>query len=535
MYTMRAAWRRLTKFAEIEPEEETSSETPEDDTNTDTAPPAEGRAYWQGVLASEGVLTGDGRLIELGALSWGKLPIPLRHVDSDNGGHDGARVSGTIEGIAVSDEGHVNAWGTFDLDGEAGREAYRQVDGKLSQGVSLDLDDMAFEIRVAKELMEPADDDEAVLETEETKVEDEDGRVTVVKISGDEEVMVITSARIRAATLVSIPAFIDAVIDVAPEGSTPESLSQWLSGNDRGPTSEDNDDDDNDDDRADTPDEEEEELATVSRFDTITAASIPTQPPFAWFGQPQLSGVTPLTVTKEGKVFGHIATWDTCHTGYVGQCLTPPRSASAYAYFMTGAVMTAEGIMQATGRITIDTDHAGAKWNASTAQRHYEMTGLVVADVAAGEDDYGIWVSGALRPGTTAEQIRQLRGAPMSGDWRTIAGNLELVAVLGVNMPGYPVPRPAGSTHDGEPYALVASGMVPPAQLTRSRMKAGPNYAGELDTLSDADLDYLRGLINRDKRDKARALAANVRESENRRIVRDYVESQKVLQRAGRK
>ena len=45
---------------------------------------------WEGVIAREGEMTGDGRMIEDGALRWDDLPIPLRVAFKDVGGHDGA-------------------------------------------------------------------------------------------------------------------------------------------------------------------------------------------------------------------------------------------------------------------------------------------------------------------------------------------------------------------------------------------------------------------------------------------------------------
>jgi hypothetical protein len=89
--------------------------------------------------------------------------------------------------------------------------------------------------------------------------------------------------------------------------------------------------------------------------------------------------------------------------------------------------------------------------NALAAASHYDNTGTVAADVRAGEDEYGIWVAGALRSTLTDEQIREFRAAPLSGDWRRIGGRLELVAALAVNTPGFPVPRTRARV-------LVASG-----------------------------------------------------------------------------
>src|SRR5699024_2810547 len=118
---------------------------------------------------------------------------------------------------------------------------------------------------------------------------------------------------------------------------------------------------------------------------------------------------------------------------------------------MLGATRVDDGTDVPTGKITLGTGHAGGRLNATATLAHYENTGRVAADVSVGEDQYGIWFSGAVRPGVTDDDVRALRAAPISGDWRAIGGSLELVAALGVNMPGYPVPRPAG---------LVASGQV---------------------------------------------------------------------------
>ena len=88
-------------------------------------------------------------------------------------------------------------------------------------------------------------------------------------------------------------------------------------------------------------------------------------------------------------------------------------------------------------------------------------TGSAVVDVMAGEDEIGIWVAGAVRPGTTDEQIRTLRAAKLSGDWREIGGSLEMVGVLAVNVPGFPIPKPALAASAGHQTALVAAGIVP--------------------------------------------------------------------------
>jgi hypothetical protein len=185
------------------------------------------------------------------------------------------------------------------------------------------------------------------------------------------------------------------------------------------------------------------------------AAAIPVEPPSIWFDRPVLNGPTPITVDDNGHIFGHIATWDINHIGMAGQ-VRAPRSASNYAYFHTGVVRTAEGNDVKVGQLTLAGGHAPIHLDAALAVRHYDDTASAIADVHAGEDAYGIYVSGALRPGTTPEQIRALRASAPSGDWRAINGRLEMVAVCQVNVPGFPVPRSLAAS--GAMTALVAAG-----------------------------------------------------------------------------
>lgn len=205
-------------------------------------------------------------------------------------------------------------------------------------------------------------------------------------------------------------------------------------------------------------DETEEFAAVATAF--IAAAQLTEElPPAEWFQDPQLDGPTPLTVTEDGRVVGHLATFDTCHVGVSGSCQLPPRSQHDYAYFRTGEAITSAGPVP-VGQITMDTGHAGTDLGPTAAVSHYDDTGTVVADVAAGEDEHGIWVAGMVRPGTTDAQLRTLRAGSLSGDWRRIGGNLELVAALVVNVPGFPIPRTQVASVGGQDYAMVAAAVV---------------------------------------------------------------------------
>lgn len=373
-----------------------------------------GAVTWSGVIGVEGVATGDGRMIEDNALSW-SVPIGLRYAAVDNGGHDGAQVVGRILTIERKSDGKIHATGDMDMDAPMGYEAARVLKERTTNGISMDLDDVSFEVRVKGALLEEGGF------MEELPAADADGYVTVYEASSDDELMVMTSAGIRAATIVSIPAF--------------EGASIYL-------------------------DDEETDLPEPSRQPALVAGSFPVDPPASWFENPTFNGPTPLTVTEDGRVFGHLAVWGTCHTAYSGQCVEPPHSESGYAYFHTGALRTQEGKEISVGSITLDTLHAGRSLNAMDTIAHYEHTGKAVVDVRAGEDVYGIWVSGAMRPGVPDEKVRVLRASPLSGDWRRMGNSLELVAALAVNSPGFPVPRPQGLVASGSMYSLVASGVI---------------------------------------------------------------------------
>ena len=471
--------RRLGEFSELPPA------SPADEAPAD-APATAPEGAWEGVIAREGEQTGDGRLIEDGALRWDELPIPLRVAFKDVGGHDGAEVCGRIETVERRDGGDIYATGTFDLGSAVGTEAYRQVSEQMSNGVSIDTDDVTFRIMAKADLV-AADDDTDASEPEA----DAEGRVKVAAMSSSDEVTVIESARLRAATLVAVPAFASARIYAA--GQAPASAE---------PTE-----------RDENVDSEAYSSSTADAdqlsHDALIAAAVPTAPPEAWFKDPGLTGPTALVIEDDGRVYGHIAAWGTCHIGQIGKCVEPPTSPSNYAYFRTGALQTAEGTSVAVGHLTMDTGHAGPRDSATQAAAHYDNTGYVFADVAAGEDAYGIWVAGSLRPGIPADRVRIARSAPISGDWRTIRGSLELVGALAVNVPGFPVPRPRGLLASGEVKSLLASGVVAHDDQASRASHPSNGPVGE-NGLSLGDISYLKRLAETERRkDLQRATAAD--------------------------
>jgi hypothetical protein len=179
--------------------------------------------------------------------------------------------------------------------------------------------------------------------------------------------------------------------------------------------------------------------------------------PAAWFQNPNLAGPTHLQVTEEGRVFGHIAEWSSCHIGYEGVCVAPPESESGYAYYASKSVLLDDGTSAATGVISLGGGHADGRLGLRAAIAHYDSTSTGVADVAVGQDEFGIWCAGWMRPGWTERQAYDLRASDISGDWREVRpGQMELVAALAVNVAGFPTV----AVRDRVQVALVAAGVV---------------------------------------------------------------------------
>lgn len=360
---------------------------------------SEDESPWSGFIAFEGVSTGDNRSFAAGSITWNDLPIPLLWQKTSSDGHSGSWVIGRVDTIEKQEGGKVFATGVLLSTPEA-VEYKTLLEAGAAGGCSIDGDTAAYSV-------------------EETETKGQ-SKIT------------FSSIRIRALTCVAIPAFASAQISLLPNKSTvqlgDEETEEFC------------------DDVTATPEGEalrkrrKKNNMTWSKAEegSLTAAALVT-PPSHWFDVQDLPGPTPLTVLDNGQVFGHIALWGTCHIG-MPKCTAPPKGGT-YAYFHTGALSTLEGEEISVGHLTFNTGHAGIYDNAFNAASHYDHTGAVAADVVAGEDKYGIWVAGAMRPHLTEEEVRIFKSAPISGDWRKIGARLELVAALSVNTPGFPVPR----------------------------------------------------------------------------------------------
>lgn len=391
---------------------------------------------WSGTLVVEGgVKTGDRRSIKAGALTHRKLPLPFM-VQLENpvggDGHDGATLTGRIDTLELMDSGRWWATGFIDPTMQDGDTLALALDKQMIRGISVDLDQVSI-----------------------TEVQGQDGTTS----------QVIEAGRIIGGTATPFAAFAECEIALDLDRMSRPMVAALAAS-------------------ADFTDWEAEFDGAVAAvwsptdaFETLVAfagRSIPIDPPAEWFVKPTFSELTPLTVTGNGRVFGHIAAWGTCHISFANKCVPVPRSRTNYAKFRQGSVLTAEGEFVRTGPIVMDTVHPDLRWKASDAMSFYANTGAAVADVIPYEDKFGICVVGAMRPDVAPERIRAFRASDISPDWRHIDGHpRECCALLAVNNSGFklPIALAASAGMFVEPgdtaialdafeevYALVASG-----------------------------------------------------------------------------
>lgn len=400
---------------------------------------------WEGTIILEGIRTEDDREIAPGALTWRELPLPLMFMPDTDMGHMDAIIGGTIETLA-RDGSEIVGTGAFDLGGEAGREAARLVGDEVLRWVSADVAIQEFEVFTDGDCTEEVN--------EVTGEEEDNGDETILYESGGCHIVQrCLEGVILGATIVAMPAFADAVIRAVTAGASLERFHAWpvpMDGSD----------------------------VTASTPVTAAAVATPQSPPSEWFEDPQLNGPTPVTVEDDGRVYGHVAQWGVCHRAFQNQCLMAPHSANGYAEFHSGGfVATSDGERVRVGNLTMDSLHAELNLNLAQARRHYEDSATVWAQVRAGEDEHGVWIAGAVRPGLTDEELHLARALALSGDWRRSRGAMEMIAALSVPVPGFPVGLAASTARQladrlvegtrvrtdqesGEVQALVAAGIV---------------------------------------------------------------------------
>lgn len=404
----------------------------DDDDKPDAYAVGDGDEPWKGVLSVEGIESGDGRLFALGSLDWEKPPQPLMYQPANVGGHNASIMVGQIQSITrhgsrIRGEGTV--FGSA-LRSEHGENIRHMME---TGGVSVDVDN----VKDADVEMVFADDESG------------DGNMFAKP-----ETTIFHRGRIRGATLVAFPAFVEAKLAFTGDVLTASGESCGC-------------------------DLDEDPL--VASVHTIT---IPNLPKAEWFNEPTDVKITgALTITDEGRVYGIVAPADTNHRSYAGKKV--PRNLD-FSRFHKGETIVEGGGRVVTGVITASCGHAATQNYGTLNNRleHYDNSCSVLANIRVGYSRQGhIWAAGALNPGADPRQVAQALGCALSLDVQPHPDRpmiREFIAAHLVPVPGFPLARTQASVtyEDG----LITASSVPVAHVARPTYVDGPRD----DTLYDA-------------------------------------------------
>lgn len=380
---------------------------------------------WSGPLVVEGTYAGDGRYIREGALTWRDLPwslLAMFVLPEPGTGHMGAEVAGSTK-IVWRDGSTIMGAGTFARDPDdptklsvAARRLRQHVRDGDMRGMSVTFDKVVI-------------DDVAYATS---------GRFEVV------------SARIMTVTALPEPAFQEAGLQLLADEGTALVASaipfgEWKSF-------------------------DEEAQAMVASAALAEALDVPVKPPVEWFAYPDTNlpgGLVDFIADESGRCYGHVVDWKARHIGYLNKEVHAPRTRTGYEfYYGPGHVDCADGTRIETGPIYVSGGHADdLSLDFASAQRAMADTCTALCDVHLFEDQFGIWASGALRPGVTPAMLRAAMASQISPDYRPVGRrHLELAGLVFVNTGGLKRVTPRvrwsyAADDEAEVLAMVAVGM----------------------------------------------------------------------------
>jgi hypothetical protein len=435
----------------------------DDSPKMDTYALGDGDEPWDGVLSVEGIESGDGRLFALGSLDWEKPPQPLMYQPANVGGHNGSFMVGQIQSITrhgsrIRGKGVVFGSALKSDHGESIRHMMS------TGGVSVDVD----KVKDADVEMVYADGDV-----------NEGGGGMFTK----PETTIFHRGRIRGATLVAFPAFVEAKLgftntDVVTASSDPESCGC------------------------------ESSDPLVAAAHTIT---IPNLPKAEWFNEPtDVKLVGALTITDEGRVYGVLAPGGVTHRSVKKKV---PRGNVDYTRFHKGETIVEGGGRVVTGVITAACGHAPTE-NYGTLQNrrdHYDNSCSVLANIRVGESRQGyVWAAGALNPGADPRQVAQALGCALSGDWQPHPdrpGVQDFISAHLVPVPGFPMARTQASVvyQDG----VITASSVPVQYVSKPEYVSGPTFTDAFNAITFAK-NVLAASIGMDPSTRKRQLAAEL-------------------------
>lgn len=380
---------------------------------------------WRGPVAQLDKPTSDHRMLATPADGVKTRAYPLTLTRNHVGDPTGYPTIGSVDHVWVDpDTNCLMGEGQFDLGGEDGRNAARQLANGMLNRVSIDPVEVEGEMRYFD-----ADDKPMTFAAGDEPKSPED------LPEGAYAVTTFTNWTLAGLAMVPIPAYTQAAVEPVYGYQASGAL----------PT------------------------------DAIVAAVGGQIFQKALFADPKLEGPTPMTVADDGHVFGHIRLSGTCYQygggqGNGGFCLEPPVSACNYAKFMVHGAKMDDGSILAVGALTFGDGHV-SRGGLEASRAHYDDVATIAAKGVVGDDDFGTWFSGEV-VSEYSERAYDLLLSPLSGHWEPDADNgnhLELLAAHIVVTPGYSVPRIVASFgEDASPSSLILTTTPVPQPILAS-------------------------------------------------------------------
>lgn len=604
----------------------------DDETHTDTPPPVRAWSTPDATaLAFENQETGDGRIFSPGALQWANGPWPLMYADKNLGGHDGSELAGAIQTMA-RDGDRITGSGVLYLTADAGWEAEQLLQQGAPLGVSVDLDDVDIEFVDRTTDAEAAEAVTASFATASVlRLADgtyhlqahtapkwdvagtslvasshtvdlytgTDGTVsaaavhavlpgtvtaaagdpdntehgTVVHTESSGDVLVrITRARVRGATLVSVPAFADARIVLDPEPApapaddayvlaaaattTRDKVITYVRTSPSPVTAREIAD------RFDltldaarahlTAAVESGHLVRIARGQYVAATDLPegdlaaaTDPdtawdeetmsdleasawtamrdlpamPAEWFQDPTdlLPDGAPGVNFADGRIFGWVARAGEPHAGYPGKKLTIESLGKIdTSHFLRQRFTLDDGSTVKAGAFTMNVGHHRDGAECETASCQFDDTRTVAGIVTVGMSKRGMWFSGAAAPWLSTWDQQVFMASQPSYHMKQARGGWQLRAVLSVPVPGHSTPLVAAMATAVERSNLAltaAAALAEPVADTEPEPHHDRAHDTDVDALTAAllspqFLDSFADALQRREAERATELAA---------------------------
>lgn len=348
-------------------------------------PPGFFKAVRIPVLAKLNTDTGDHRYLTGDGGGVRHIPQSIRFQPAATYGHEGARPSGTLFEIVIDDETGEYSGRGFLLNDEMGRLHARMIATQAQDRNSVDLAEVSARY-------------EEDMDTGEWRIN-------------------FTKWKQAATTGVGTPAFAEAFYELEEPLTEDELMASIIA------------------------DPMEELVADCSVWEVRDIVGAPhgelvadgaIKFPFADFYVPEAKVAHKIVVTEDGRVFGHLGKWNSCHDGIEGKCMIMPRPTDGYASFNQPGPLTERGQVQ-TGPIFFLGGHPDGGLKGRSISEAYGGVENAWADVRIIEGVHGPWLSGRVRPGMSEEAIHVARCSRISGHW---VGD-RLVGIVSVNVPGF--------------------------------------------------------------------------------------------------